>query len=77
MTDLVRSVDVVSNYNTDVALIVAFLKRSELQLLKYFDKYHLLPTKHHPGYANVKQSKQKNYLFYSNWDGLPSNRHLI
>ena len=77
MDDLVNSVNVVTNYDTSTYLIVGFLRRSELQLLDGFMQYKLKPTKYHPGYASVKPAKRKNYLMYSNWDGLPNNRDKI
>jgi len=73
MSDLFNSVDVISHQNRDTPLIVAFLRRSQANLLKTFSPYTLSPTRYHPGYAHVKDNKRKNYLFYSNWDGLPNN----
>ena len=77
MLDLVRSVDVVSQHDTDTALIVAFLRRSELPLLSAFSKYKLRASGHHPGYAHVKPAKRRNYMFYTNWDGLPRNTDTL
>ena len=73
MYDLINSVDVVSHHNRETPIIVAFLRRSQANLLKTFAPYDLRPTRYHPGYAHVKDNKRKNYLFYSNWDGLPNN----
>ena len=73
MDDLVNSVDVVAHGDTETKLVVGFLRRSELPLLRAFTKYGLYPSGYHPGYANVRESRRRNYQFYTNWDGLPRN----
>ena len=77
MEDLLNSVNVVAQHDHDTFLILGFLRRAQKALLTAFSEYNLKPTKYHPDYAHIKGNKRVNYLFYSNWDGLPNNSKNI
>jgi len=77
MEDLLNSVNVVAQHDYETFLILGFLRREQKALLSAFSQYNLRATKYHPDYAHIKGNKRVNYLFYSNWDGLPNNSKNI
>ena len=54
--------------NTDVKLIIGFLKREEASLLRVFSDFKLKRTGFSLNYATVKGNKWGNYCLYSNVD---------
>lgn len=61
--------------NTNIKLIIGFLKREEPHLLRAFSEFKLKRTNFVLEYSTVKESKWGNYCLYSNVD-LPGIKRL-
>lgn len=72
---LFNAVATVVNHNFKTKLLIAFLKREEAELLRYFHVFDLKPTNFTLEYATVKANKWRNYCLYSNVD-LPGIKRI-
>jgi hypothetical protein len=70
-----KAVLTITNGNTNVKLMIGFLKREEKILLDTFKEFNLKETNFPLEYATVKPNKWKNYCLYSNID-LPGIKRI-
>jgi hypothetical protein len=68
MQKLLEAVMVITKGDTNVKLMIGFLKREERILLETFRDFNLKETNFPLEYATVKENKWKNYSLYSNVD---------
>ena len=64
----------ITNYNYNTNIIIAFLVRFEYPLLETFKSYGISETKFKLEYAHIKPNKWKNFKLYSNIDLLGIKR---
>ncbi|KAI8894199.1 hypothetical protein BC833DRAFT_624169 [Globomyces pollinis-pini] len=65
---LYKAVLYVTGGNANAKLLIGFLKREEVPLLKVFKAFQLKPTSFQLQYTHVKPNKWINYCLYSNID---------
>lgn len=75
METIKNAVLTITNGDTNVKIMIGFLKREEKSLLETFKEFNLKPTNFLLEYATVKPNKWKNYCLYSNID-LPNIKRL-
>ena len=63
-----NSIEILSKKNFKTKILITFLKREEMNLIRVFEKFDLRPTKFNVEYARVDAGKWKNYGLYSNFD---------
>lgn len=63
-----NSIEILAKKNFQTKVLVTFLKREEMNLMRVFEKFELRPTKFSVEYARVDAGKWKNYGLYSNFD---------
>lgn len=75
MDVIYQAVLTITKGNTNVKILIGFLKREERILLETFRDFHLKETNFPLKYSTVKPNKWKNYALYSNCD-LPGIKRL-
>lgn len=68
LCDLRKAVDIITNFNYKIKLMISFVSREEKNLLFAFKSYNLCRTKLNVEYENVCPSKWDNYSIYSNFE---------
>jgi hypothetical protein len=75
MPVIYEAVLTITKGNTNVKLLIGFLKREERTLLETFRPFQLKETNFPLNYATVRPNKWKNYALYSNCD-LPGIKRM-
>lgn len=70
-----RAVDILTNYNYNTFIIIAYIKRNEKRLRLAFKDYKLFPTTFPLEYVSIKPNKWSNFVLYANIE-LPKMKRL-
>ena len=70
------AVDTITDSNFETKILIAFIKREELRLLKAFEHYKIKRTTFELEYASIKPNKWRNFAMYSNID-LPGIKRIL
>ena len=73
--DLLDATNLITGKNYDTKIIIAYLVRHELTLLKTFENYGISETSTPLEYAHIKPNKWRNFALYSNVD-LPGVKRI-
>lgn len=66
LSQLFAALRVLSRYQTDQPVLVAYLARRSLNLMSTFHPFNLQPTGYHPGYLTVPATERNDIEFYGN-----------
>lgn len=72
---LLDATNVITNYDYNTNIVIAYLVRYEFSLLETFKQYKISETNAIPEYAHIKPNKWKNFRIYANID-LPGMKRI-